>query len=205
MTMHTTFLLCIFSVMSIMQSKDVQTEWEKSTNLNTWYTPFDLCLLSNDTSVVIEDIMAVCEQKHMSVSPSTPLRPNRCRAGNSWPSKGGFCSPVDIPYSQRDNLRMSVRGFDDPMQDPLRKFFSSLSKENGALLLIGDSVMQQYYSAMACELERVGIWSDPSRFKDTDALKYVSIEKNSHAVPIRFTPIYHFVNGKYDRVVSKRF
>jgi hypothetical protein len=64
--------------------------------------------------------------------------------------------------------------------------------------------MQQYYNAIACELEREGVWKDPSKFTNTDALKYVQTEESdkSKGVPIRFAPIYHFVNNKYDRMVS---
>jgi hypothetical protein len=147
-------------IISIMQSMHLQkVDWISSSNLEKWYTPLDMCLLLNDTSSPIENIMMGCERKVSSANVSlTAFAPPRCRAGNSWPSKGGFCSPIDIPYSQRDALRQSVKGYDDPSQQPLRKLFSKLSKEKGALLLIGDSVMQQYYNAMACEMEREGLW-----------------------------------------------
>lgn len=193
---------------SMMRSMHLQkVDWISSSSLEKWYTPLDMCLLLNDTSIPIESIMAGCERKIMLANASTTkFAPPRCRAGNSWPSKGGFCSPIDIPYSQRDALRKSVKGYDDPSQLPLRKLFSLLSKEKGALLLIGDSVMQQYYNAMACELEREGLWKDTSQFKNTDGVRYVMTDKKNGAkdkgVPIRFVPIYHYINGKYDRVVS---
>ena len=68
--------------------------------------------------------------------------------------------------------------------------------------------MQQFYGATACELEREGIWKDPSQFQDTDSIKYVEMEvtkaaaervgaapreSKTHAVRIKFLPIYHFV------------
>jgi hypothetical protein len=102
-------------------------------------------------------------------------------------------------------LRRAIRGYDDPSSHPLRELFRLLSREKGALLLVGDSVMQQYYSAIACELEREGVWTDPNSFRNTDALKYVEVEVGSPPVPIKFLPIYHFVNGRFDRVVSVTF
>ena len=65
---------------------------------------------------------------------------------------------------------------------PLRVFFRRLSRVDGALLLIGDSVMQQFYSAIACELEREGVWKYPSRFTNTDEVQYVRVvDDSSHA------------------------
>ena len=49
-------------------------------------------------------------------------------------------------------MHEAIRGFDDPRAKPLVSFFRKLAKEGGALLIAGDSVMQQFYSAMACEL-----------------------------------------------------
>ena len=186
-----------------------QPEWVNSQNLTQWMTPLDLCLLANDSIATIEEIMDGCELKIQAQVPSYRFLPTRCRAGNSWPSKGGFCSPKDIPYTKRDNFRRAVKGYDDPSQQPLRSLFMKLSHERGALLLVGDSVMQQFYGAIACELEREGVWSDPSMFKNTDELRHVQLDHRTgltnataHSVPIRFTPIYHFVNGKYDRVAN---
>lgn len=201
---RTVLLICLVPTTGSIQPGELYGGWTNSSNLEKWYTPLDLCLLRNETNNPLETIMKNCEEEEKS----TKFQPIRCRAGNSWPSKGGFCSSEDISYSNRVNLRKSVEGFDDPSVKPLKKLFSLLSEEKGALLLIGDSVMQQYYSAMACELEREGVWSDPAQFKNTDALKYVTPENSGspgHSVPIRFLPIYHFVNGKYDRVVSKYF
>ena len=198
-------LTTLLTIWSVIQSSNPPAGWTNSGNLDKWYTPLDLCVLSNDTANSMESIMDGCAAKLLSTIPTVTSQPPRCRVGNSWPSKGGFCSPADIPYSGRDLLRMASVGFDDPTQHPLRKLFTSLSKERGALLLLGDSVMQQYYSAMACELEREGIWDDVTQFKNTGDLKYVNIKNNDsekqHSVPIRFTPIYNFVNGKYETVV----
>ena len=96
---------------------------------------------------------------------------------------------------------------DDPSQKPLYELFSKLASENGALLLIGDSVMQQFFGALGCELEREGIWNDPKSFKNTDEIRFVNpnlLERGGHSsgekledrsVPIKFVPIYHFVDG----------
>ena len=95
----------------------------------------------------------------------------------------------------------------------MRSFFEKLSRENGALLLIGDSVMQQFYSALACELERELVWKNPNKFTNTDELQYVKVSQssggseqsgsiNNPAVQIKFLPIYHFVNGRFDRVAN---
>lgn len=76
----------------------------------------------------------------------------------------------------------------------MEECFHLLSKEKGALLLVGDSVMQQFFSAIACELERENVWKDPSKFTNTDEVQYVD------KVSIRFLPVYHFVNGKWDKI-----
>ena len=69
-------------------------EWVESQNLTAWMTPLDLCLLANSSTAPIEDIMAGCEARvRTQGAAAAPLLPTRCRAGNSWPSKGGFCAP----------------------------------------------------------------------------------------------------------------
>lgn len=186
--------------------------WIESHNLTSWYTGFDLCMLSDRTNNTVESIMGRCEAE--ATKRGETLLPMRCRAGNSWPSKGEFCSSEDIPFAQRKNLQRAIVGYDDPTSQPLRNFFQGLANERSALLLVGDSVMQQFYGAMACELEREGLWTDPNNFKDTDSIKFVempitrqsSVEHGgqehaakTHGVRIKFLPIYHFVNGRWDR------
>lgn len=183
------------------QCNEFDKFWEDSKYLTKWYSRYDLCILSSSSNGTIESISQPCEKAAAARSETIP--PIRCRVGNSWPSKGGFCSAADIPYTQRKNLRRSIVGLDNPSQQYLRELFTKLSKEKGMLLLIGDSVMQQFFGAMACELEREGIWKDPSHFQDTDQVRYVKVEQQSTpAVPIKFVPIYHFVNGRFDRVAN---
>jgi len=159
--------------------------------------------------------MGPCEEANGGAA-LTASQPTRCRVGNSWPSKGGFCAAADIPFASRANLRKAVEGYDDPTQRPLHDLFSRLASEKGMLLLVGDSVMQQFYGALACELEREQVWKDSSKFTNTDEIRHVEILPSSSssssssaaaatapfAVPIKFVPIYHFVNGKYDRVAN---
>ena len=131
-------------------------------------------------------------------------------------AKAAFCDSSEIPYNQRRFFSQSIAEFDDPAMQPLRLFFHRLSRAQGALLLIGDSVMQQFYSAIACELEREGVWKHPSRFTNTDEVQYVRVVDESldggsnnnssssnnnnsssdHKVLIKFLPIYHFVDGR---------
>lgn len=186
--------------------------WQDSAALSRWYTPYDLCVLASTGNGSIESISEPCEKAAQARGETVP--PIRCRVGNSWPSKGGFCSAADIPYTERKNLRRSIVGLDDPGQAHLRDLFTSLSREKGMLLLVGDSVMQQFFGAMACELEREGIWKDPSKFSNTDEVRHVTIAGDASspstsassgaggAVPIKFVPIYHFVNGRFDRVAN---
>jgi hypothetical protein len=107
------------------------------------------------------------------------------------PLCSGYCAADDIPFSDRKALRQVIEDYDDPSKRPLKEFFELLSKEKSALLLVGDSVMQQFYSAIACELEREGVWKDPAKFTNTDEIQHV------HDVPIKFAPVYHFVNSKF--------
>lgn len=205
MMMNVVFAMIIL-ITDITHSTQISDGWSYSSKLDEWYTELDLCLLRNESTIDIKTIMEGCENE-TSTKSTKKVMPMRCRAGNSWPSKGAFCSPQDIPYNQRHSLRKSFFGFDDPGEQPLRELFSSLSKERGALLLVGDSVMQQFYSAIACELEREGIWTDPSRFKDANYPQMVDIGgqkgKKAVSVPIHYAPIYHYVNGRHDRVVSQ--
>jgi hypothetical protein len=191
--------------------------WSDSQFLDSWYTKLDLCILSDKTKDSVKIIMERCEKETAATNNDNdngttgkPLPPIRCRAGNSWPSKGEYCSPEDIPFSERKNLRRAIKGYDDPKSKPLQTFFQGLAQEQGAFLMVGDSVMQQFYGALACELEREGIWSDPSHFTNTDEMKYVEFPIKNHetneikkyGVPIKFAPIYHFVNGRWDRVAN---
>ena len=178
-------------------------EWDMSANISLWYNSFDLCMLQfNSTEISIDEMINKCTNVQKN---KDEIRPVRCRAGNAWPLKSGYCSPFDLPYSERINFRKAIKGFDDPSQKPLNDLFTRLSLEKGALLLIGDSVMQQFFGAVACELEREGIWNDPKSFKNTDEIRYVSPISGSPAdnspgsVPIKFTPIFHFIDGRYDR------
>ena len=199
-------------VPALPQRSDDAVQWVESVNVTRWYSPLDLCLIRNDSSLPMDAIISHCEgvaSKGGDKGGTAVLQPTRCRAGNSWPSRGGFCSAVDTPYSQRISLRSALKGYDDPSRSRLREFFLSLQRQKGSLLLVGDSVMQQFYSAIACELEREGVWADPSQFTNTDETKYVDVMgntgSNSHkegAVAIKFTPIYHFVNGRYDKVAN---
>ena len=176
--------------------------WQDSTALSRWYTPYDLCVLSSASNGSIESISQPCEEAAAKRGETVP--PIRCRVGNSWPSKGGFCSAADIPYTLRKNLRRSLVGLDDPGQQFLRSLFTELSRQKGMLLLVGDSVMQQFFGAMACELEREGIWKDPSKFTNTDEVRQIKVDETqtTPAVPVKFVPIYHFVNGRFDRVAN---
>ena len=203
------------SITSVTPSHTEQyLEWVMSENLTKWYTEFDLCMLNYSSSnVTVEEMTNNCTattgQNKLDNRPN--LLPTRCRAGNAWPLKSGYCSPLDLAFSDRINFRKAIKGYDDPSQKPLFHLFSKLASEKGALLLIGDSVMQQFFSALGCELEREGIWNDPNSFKNTDEVRYVNpdyLDRGGHSaaeklehrsVPIKFVPIYHFVDGRYDK------
>lgn len=169
--------------------------WHDSQHLDQWYSILDHCILRNSSSISSDTVVNDCiEATKNKMSAKQPLR---CQIGNSWPTKSGFCANEDIPFANRISLRQSLDGYDDPSQKPLLKLFTNLKDENGALLLIGDSVMQQFYAGLACELEREGIWKDPDQYSNTDETKFV-FDK----VAIKFLPIYHFVNGRFDRIAN---
>ena len=181
--------------------------WQDSQHLDKWYTKLDLCILNDSTNDELSKIMTRCEAE--AAERGDTLLPVRCRAGNSWPTKGEYCSPEDIPFSERKNLRRAITGYDDPTATPLKTFFQGLAKERGAFLIVGDSVQQQFFSALACEMEREGVWEDPNKFTNTDEMRYASFpvknkegEEHVVEVPMKFAPIYHFVNGRWDRVAN---
>jgi len=210
MTIHpllraTLVLLAIGMNLRGLSSPLSSLEWMVSENISAWYNAFDLCMLQhNSSNITIDEMTDQCSAA--TVGSKEEVRPVRCRAGNAWPLKSGYCSPFDLPFSERKNFRKSVRGYDDPSQKPLRDLFQRLQAERGALLLIGDSVMQQFFGAVACELEREGVWNDPRHFKNTDEIRYIMpnisgspADNKPGSVPVRFIPIFHFIDGRYDR------
>ena len=171
-------------------------QWKNSSNLEKWFSPLDNCILNSRGS----DVLEICREKTGIKDDKQPLR---CAIGNSWPSKSGFCSSEDLSFHDRKHFTQSFEGYDDPSSSPLKDFFTDLALEQGAVLLIGDSVMQQFFSAIACELERENVWLDRTRFTNTDETFFVPAEpETTYKVPIKFLPIYHFVNSKYDRVAD---
>lgn len=175
-------------------------DWKRSPNLESWYDKYDLCVLRDSTSRPVEEVISQCEKE--ATSRGEKLKPIRCRIGNSWPTKSGFCSSTDIPYAERVFFQRAPENYDKPNEKPLLDLFTTLAKENSSLLLIGDSVMQQFFAGIACELEREGVWNDPDQFTNTDEIKLVSIDSTLPSVPVRFLPIYHFVNSRFDRVAN---
>jgi hypothetical protein len=177
--------------------------WTPSKHLDKWYDAWDLCVLNDNTNRTVDDVTSGCEKQ--SIARNEKLKPIRCRVGNSWPTKSGFCASEDLPYTDRHYFRMAPPGthMDDPSYSPLRALFEQLTIERSSLLLVGDSVMQQFFAGMACELEREQIWKDTSYFANTDEVRYVQLgDKDSYAVPIRFLPIYAFVNSRFDRIAN---
>ena len=65
--------------------------------------------------------------------------------------------------------------------------------------------MQQFFGAIACELEREGVWKDPAAFDNTDETRYVKFDDLQTFALAKFIPIYHLVNGRYDRVPMAAF
>jgi hypothetical protein len=184
--------------------------WLPSSKLDDWYHPLDQCLLADDRNVSIDIITNDCLKK---IGSTDPIRPIRCRVGNTWPSRSSYCDPTDIPFRKREHLLSSLSGYDLPERKVLNEFFLELGKHQGMFLMIGDSVMQQFFSAIACELERENVWTDPNYFTNTDETRVVQYPNISaypigttqravsHAVAtLKFLPIYHLVNGRYDKV-----
>lgn len=195
-----------FSEAGLSGSSDASSSsnrWHVSKHLEKWYDPYDLCVLYDNSSTPVEELTSTCEKK--AIGRGEKLKPIRCRVGNSWPTKSGFCASEDVPYTERHYFRMYPPGphMDDPSFHPLQSLFEQLASEKSSLLLVGDSVMQQFFAGLACELERENIWKDTSYFTNTDEIRYVQVGgPNSYAVPIRFLPVYHFVNSRFDRVVN---
>lgn len=212
-------------------------KWVPSQHLDDWYNDYDKCIVYSNSSGSVDDLIKSCEK---NVGSSASIPPTRCRAGNTWPSRSAYCSTTDLPFSQRANFRNTLEGYDNPNDQPLRRFFSKMQKRNGMVLLIGDSVMQQFFSAMACELEREKVWTNPAKFTNTDEVQYVRVNNEFTSpstattssrmsstkskpsttvvsatttstnaitttikpVPIKFLPIYHFVNSRWDRIAN---
>lgn len=191
--------LCLCVLLHFGHALASSDKWIESQNLPTWYNDFDVCMIHSTSNGSIATIIKDCEAKASAKNEKHVQLPPRCQAGNSWPSKSEYCSASDMPFAERKNFQRSIEGLDDPSSTPLKEFFAKLSEEKGALLVIGDSVMQQFFSAIACELEREQVWRNPAKFTNTDEVQHVRTSSNGTAVPIQFLPIYHFVNGRWDR------
>jgi hypothetical protein len=205
-------LVCLVLVCSLIFVVGIVSaegpSWVPSVNMSKWYTALDMCILNNSSRVDIDFIIEDCKKD--TENAGSMMQVPRCTVGNAWrgPAKSPFCSAEDIPYTERSHFRNSISGYDDPSQSPLEEFFTKLSRKKGALLLIGDSVQQQFMGAMACELEREGVWKDPKDFWNTDEVKFVTPRGTGGSiselppVPIKFAAIYHLVNGRYDRIAN---
>lgn len=136
------------------------SDWIETKNLDNWLSPLDKCILKSRGDDVLSDCRKITNIQEAQ-------QPLRCSVGNSWPSKSGFCSSVDLSFDDRKNFVKSLYGYDDPSAKPMYDFFKALAVEKGAVLFIGDSVMQQFVNAIACELEREGVWKDRTRFTNT--------------------------------------
>jgi hypothetical protein len=199
---------------------DFKSQWVVSKNLNSWLSPLDICLINDSRNISADEIMKDCENNLMAKQKLADFPPVRCRIGNTWPSRSKFCDSTDIPFAKRKHFLTSASGYDDPNDPVLKEFFEHLTKKNGILLMIGDSVMQQFMNAVACELSREGVWKDYNRFKNTDETQYISLKEvqnanelktaeksDDHSIKsaMKFLPIYHFVDGRYDRKPQAAF
>lgn len=197
-------ILSIFLTLSWSETASLasEVEWVESSYLNKWFQPFDHCLMQDNRNLTIKEITNDCIKKieQDPQSKSIPLAPVRCRIGNTWPSRSEYCDPTDIPFSKRQNLKNIIKEYDHPDDLVLRDFFFRLAKDSGMLLMIGDSVMQQFFGAIACELEREGVWKDPNQFTNTDETRLIQFDGLSTVATAKFLPVYHLVNGRYDRV-----
>lgn len=159
-------VICSLYLLVLPISLAVIGDWSESKNLDGWLTPLDKCILKSRG----EDVLSDCRKTTGIQEAQQPLR---CSVGNSWPSKSGFCSSVDLSFDDRKNFIKSLYGYDDPSAKPMYDFFKALAAEKGAVLFIGDSVMQQFVNAVACELEREGVWQDRTRFTNTGSIKCI--------------------------------
>lgn len=144
MTGRILLLTFVFLLCATATGKDNSFEWKESNNLDKWYQPLDLCLLADKRNISIDTIVKDCLEKIPKDGP--PIQPVRCRVGNTWPSRSAYCDPEDIPLANRQHLLSSLAGLDDPSSTPLKDFFQILARRKGLFLMVGDSVMQQFYS-----------------------------------------------------------
>jgi hypothetical protein len=181
--------------------------WTESKHLSEWLHPFDTCLLQDNRNLTVIEITNDClnkleKEERKAKHKVNPLLPVRCRVGNTWPSRSEYCDSTDIPFSERLNLKSIVPAFDNPNDFVLRDFFHGLAHDSGLFLMIGDSVMQQFFGAIACELERENVWKDPSQFTNTDETRTIAFPDVKTVATAKFLPVYHLVNGRYDRVAN---
>eukprot|EP01040_Poterioochromonas_malhamensis_P002756 gene2756-2933_t len=194
-------------------SRSFDEEWVESQNLQKWLTPIDLCIIQDTRNVSTDIILRDCEAKVAQEKKDQVIPPLRCRIGNTWPSRSRYCDAEDIPFSQRFHFKSVPKTLDHPEDNALKTFFSHLIKKNGALLLIGDSVTQQMFNAIACELVRENVWTDYNTFTNTDEVQYVTMSQIDHKnqetplqqSALKFLPVYHFVDGRHDRRPQQAF
>lgn len=160
--------------------------------LSGWYTPLDVCLLWDHTTNKVTSDIQRCKKAH----PYHAKQPDRCIVGNTWPTKAISCSSLNaIQYFQ-----LSV-DLNDPLLLPLQKLFGALSQKKCAFLLIGDSLMAQFFNAIMCELTREGLWTTHPTLTKTNMSKshFVTSNLSNPPVPVKFIQLYHFAKGLHDR------
>jgi len=141
-------------------------EWTKSENLDSWYQPWEHCLL-NITDRKVKQFKI--ERDDCFKETGRPKDGNvmfKCRLGHTY--RGRPCiSDNHGTYMKNVPFTNAVKGFDSPLQKHLKKMFTHLAHKNGSFLIFGDSVTVQFTQALMCEMERsriipviFDIWTD---------------------------------------------
>lgn len=114
--------------------------------LETWYTPTDLCLLNRTDKFGYPQEL----RKNECYNVSRGNRRIHCSVG-----MGNNNNPCFGPFGEgRPHFKMGLEGFTDPSSKPLIKAFSHFIDTNTTLVFLGDSTTRQKLQALECEIHR---------------------------------------------------
>jgi len=144
-------------------------DWEplSPSRMAQWYEPWELCMLYKNDSVkyfTAGNVKSCVDQQRGSNSAGKKQNHSASSArGNFHCRLGHLYHNMPCVFGSRTNLLdmsaffQSVRGFDDPAQRHLLEMLQNLGAARAALVMLGDSTLNAFVSALQCDLKREGL------------------------------------------------
>lgn len=184
----------VFTVLLIEGKTNVQKhDWRwsnKTLDLTSWYQPWEICMLQNDSDVLsLQIIRKECIEKSKPVDGVESLE---CRAGGNMQrtlENVGCRLPSERSMLSHTYLRKHIEGFDNPAQDFVGQLVKNLHLYDAAFITHGDSVSSHAIKrAVNCELDRKGYqFSSVDFVRGLNLLpKDTTVKQNNTEIVLRF-------------------